>query len=54
MISDKVLQSIGCIEVSVYRVQKHGRARGDFKSSAVPVIGAVNERSKKAGSHCVS
>ncbi|KAH8084345.1 hypothetical protein BXZ70DRAFT_1012029 [Cristinia sonorae] len=54
MISDRIMENLGCIEVKVYRVQRYGRNREEFKSSDIPEIGSINEKSKKAGSHCVS
>ncbi|TCD63496.1 hypothetical protein EIP91_005355 [Steccherinum ochraceum] len=53
-ISENVLQNLGCIEVNVHRVQRIGKEMPVFKSTDVAAIGAVNEKSKKAGSHCVS
>ena len=54
MVNETILQNLGCIEVTVYRVKRHGIQRAGFKSGDVKAIGAINEKSKKAGSHCVS
>lgn len=54
LISDNILRNLGCIEVDVYRVQRIGSEQQAFKPAGVTSIGAVNERSKKAGAHCVS
>lgn len=54
MVNETILQNLGCIEVSIYRVKRHGVQSAGFKSNDVKAIGAINEKSKKAGSHCVS
>lgn len=54
MINNAIMENLGCIDVSVFRVQRLGNNSGGFKSADVADIGAVNEKSKKAGSHCVS
>lgn len=56
MTAEAVLQNIGSIVVSIVRIQpvhEHDQIDG-FQARGLPDIGPVNERSKKAGSHCVS
>ncbi|KAI0659682.1 hypothetical protein C8Q70DRAFT_980345 [Cubamyces menziesii] len=47
------LEKLGTIEVNVTRVHSHVR-RAAFRPQAFSGVGAVHERSKKLGAHCVT
>lgn len=47
------LDTLGTIELRVFHIHAETRSK-PFRPSAFDGVGAVHERSKKAGAHCVS
>lgn len=54
--SQSILENIGVIRVDVYRILPilETDYRNEFRPSVMTEVGPIHERSKKAGSHCVS
>ncbi len=53
MVSEQTLQNLGTIEIELTRIHTASR-QAQFTSTHVDDIGPINEKAKKAGSHCVS
>lgn len=49
------MEALGSIEIRIYRATFIGRVKRGYEYTPLVIedIGSVNERSKKAGAHCV-